>query len=650
MEPKSLIRNRALDIQVLRGISIIFVVSYHLDSDIFTWGYIGVDIFFVISGWLLAPRIASILKCKKMSSYQKALLKKYLLARFRRTYPALITSILVTLPIVTLGLNVGSDLSRSIKQALLGIVHLSNISASTLAGDYFSPNPNAYLHLWSLSAELQIYVIVPLMILLLHTLLSKIGLSKIETPVLFFILLIFSLFTANLLWDSYFSTFFRATEFLMGAISRSLAVKMNKNSYSQIRLNSWAFMSSITSWSALSIFLINEERLYWQLSVVSASSIALFLSQLFEISQKIDSRRNIVLGLLAWFGSISFPLYLVHLPILVTVKHSTLAIYSFSTNRVIISSIALILSIFAAWLIHEYFEYPERQKLATRLLIRNVVVSLLLGITLLFCNANRFFGLNHHNEKPSKVGDKRFLGCDLNVVREEPCIFGDEKSDSRVALIGDSHAVVLAEIMVKKLTPRFRVETWVGSGCKYYDPKIVDEFVDSRMSLGDACFLRNRNFRAELASGAYDHIFVSWRSQDCDINEFMGLCESPFNKLMIKSVSQFSKYTKSFWILGPNLELKRDIDFFWDRSLFGDFTNPVGIYSIKQLENQPFRDLQEIRESGLPYLSPIESMCDASRCRVLSKGNFLLADSNHLSRIGAEEIFHNVDKLVVFGR
>ena len=135
------------DINVLRAISVVSVVLYHADIEIFKGGWLGVDIFFVISGYLITNIIFSEIQNKNFS------LKSFYIRRLRRIFPALYFMLLVTIPFSYILLNPKS-LIEYLNNLKFSLPFLSNVYLSQL--DFYTADPNKFsplLHTWSLSIE-----------------------------------------------------------------------------------------------------------------------------------------------------------------------------------------------------------------------------------------------------------------------------------------------------------------------------------------------------------------------------------------------------------------------------------------------------------------------------------------------------------------
>jgi peptidoglycan/LPS O-acetylase OafA/YrhL len=146
------------DIQSLRAIAVLLVVGYHLNSQLFKFGYLGVDIFFVISGFIITHLILKNQSFHIINFYQK---------RIARIFPAMALVTLTTVAVGSIFLRT-DDLLNLTYQGILSLLGVSNIYFATTQIGYFEIESfrQPLLHLWSLSTEIQFYLVAPIFILL----------------------------------------------------------------------------------------------------------------------------------------------------------------------------------------------------------------------------------------------------------------------------------------------------------------------------------------------------------------------------------------------------------------------------------------------------------------------------------------------------
>ena len=143
---------RRNEIDFLRAISVIAVIIFHLNKEFFPLGYLGVDLFFVISGYLITRNILKDYKDKKFS------FKIFYLKRIRRILPALLVVLLVTTIASTFILLV-ADINKFSESMLASLGFVANFYF-WITGGYFSTSDELkpLLHLWSSSVEEQFYL------------------------------------------------------------------------------------------------------------------------------------------------------------------------------------------------------------------------------------------------------------------------------------------------------------------------------------------------------------------------------------------------------------------------------------------------------------------------------------------------------------
>ena len=154
------------DIQVLRGLAVLAVVVFHANETLFPLGYLGVDIFFVISGFVVTPLILRIFSEYEGGESRSSNIRLFYRRRFYRLAPALAVTLIFSVVSIFLFAPISIH-ERFARQGIATLLLAGNLGAYRYSGNYFSPDPNPLVHTWSLSVEEQIYVFLPLLFLLL---------------------------------------------------------------------------------------------------------------------------------------------------------------------------------------------------------------------------------------------------------------------------------------------------------------------------------------------------------------------------------------------------------------------------------------------------------------------------------------------------
>lgn len=306
------------DIQIYRGICVLSVILYHLSPEIFKFGYLGVDVFFIISGFVISNLIFSKLSDNSFS------LKKFYLQRFRRIFPSLISFILVVQILIYFFLD-HEFISQATKGNLYSLFFLSNVYFSQII-DYFSSSAgkNLIINLWSLSVEEQFYIVFPLLAILLR---KVINLKKI------YLILIFSLISLSFYHQEiyggisflkrifftyenfiFYSPFTRALEFLLGVLAMFLNQSIRKRIYTIKKINKFnIFQLTILT------FMVFGFNVHFD--ILNKIFITLIFFYLLVNEIQIYKKNNFIYRFILFTGNISYSLYLFHQPIFASLRN-----------------------------------------------------------------------------------------------------------------------------------------------------------------------------------------------------------------------------------------------------------------------------------------------------------------------------------------
>lgn len=451
------------DVDGLRALAVLLVVLYHAFPKWAHGGFIGVDIFFVISGFLITSIILKDLQANTFSFvwfYSK---------RIIRIFPALI---LVLVSAVLLGwIFLYSEEYQILGKHIISAVgFFSNFTYLGEAG-YFDSRAveKPLLHLWSLAIEEQFYLIWPLLLWFAY---------KTRVRALYVILLLWAAsFAINIYYahhwpeQDFYSPLSRFWELLTGAFLANLL--LNKNSISLFKFPSWikyslpqisAILGFVMLTVGVTITYSHSRFPAWLalLPVFGATMLIAAGPSAWINRYFLGSRLLVAIGL------ISYPLYLWHWILL-----SFAQIWGpiFVVQRVFLVG----LSIFLSWLTYFYIERPLRNNIS----VKKKALLLVLGMSIiltgaLVINKNGFEqrSINHLSQFETSGQD----GGDGGVT-ENKCGLSDpnlsnffhschqDKRESPVfALVGDSHAISLFPGLVRTSLPQHRWLTISGPG------------------------------------------------------------------------------------------------------------------------------------------------------------------------------------------
>lgn len=334
------------DIQYLRAFSVCIVIIFHSRARILPNGYLGVDLFFLISGFVLTPQLLKIFYSTKNLMQKNSLI--FLKKRFNRLMPALSIATLFNLLILFI-FGAYDQFERTGLQAFYSLIFIGNISAPELSGNYFNPKPNPFLHYWSLSAEWQVYFLIPILFSLIVILQRKSWkltiLNSLILIFVFFLLLSIFAYENNELFG-YFSPITRIWQFAAGSLIFITLGKSDINKYITYVARLVLVLGILVIVQPIPI-----DRLITYL-VTTVVFMSLVMSKL--------QFRNLLEDSLMWIGNISYSLYLYHLPFIY------LALYAPTSGaderfRAIGVIFAIVLTFIAA---HFSYKYVESSKLS----------------------------------------------------------------------------------------------------------------------------------------------------------------------------------------------------------------------------------------------------------------------------------------------
>lgn len=456
------------DIQMLRGLAILSVIGFHGYQKFFSAGFLGVDMFFVISGFVVTPLVLRIFSPR--SSNDSTVFSKYLRFlknRFLRLAPAMTSVIVFSL----LGLLFMSDTDehpRIYKQIILSVMSLGNLGAYSYSGDYFLANPNPFIHAWSLSVEVQIYLLLPLVLVLLSRILilTEERIKKTYLLLGFFSILLFlSLLLPNL--DSsireliFYVPFSRFWQFACGGFISFLPAR---------RLNLGVYSTPFNSVVLLfGLFLLFSPL---KLDSVLAAILATFIAAIIIYFECLSVVPSMIGKALIWVGDRSYSIYLIHMPLLYLAKYSDVTYLPNTSSRALQSITAIALTLFLGSLNYSFVELRFRSNnLKTnrvhfwKLSLLSVSTPIIISGLLLQSYYVDYFGLNRNLAPPAFAGDSS-PDCALPELKRS-CVLNSNSASPRILLLGDSHAAQYGYVF-NEVAARFKAKAIYGalSGCR----------------------------------------------------------------------------------------------------------------------------------------------------------------------------------------
>lgn len=485
-------KNKRFDIQGLRAIAVGWVVLFHAGIPGFRGGYVGVDVFFVISGFLISTHLLEGLERRGRVEFAK-----FYARRARRLLPAAFTVIVLTSGCALAWVS-PVQLPYVFRDAIASLFYVPNILFAINATDYWADKtPSLFLHYWSLGVEEQFYLVWPLVLLILFRVIEKTNRTMVVVTAG-----ITALSFGSCVWLTSYSQPFafyglpaRVWEFGIGALL-AIAQLNTTRPLSPI-------FAGITGWLGLACAIFSGVLFTPTIPYPGYAVAMPVIGTALVIAAGANgsgSGPTALLGIrpLVFLGDISYSLYLVHWPALVLPE----AAHGYMQPLPLWgTALIAVLCVPAAWLLYRYVEQPgmHLRGLVNGRPRRTFAAALaaMIGISSVVM-ACGFAGAHAHldagkpapptqikpdpagtpyvpsNLKPSlrdALTDQPALytnGCHLSRRSTDPrgCWIGDKSSAPRVVLFGDSHAAqwypALSVLVGQGL---IRLETHTKSAC-----------------------------------------------------------------------------------------------------------------------------------------------------------------------------------------
>ncbi|ASY19958.1 acyltransferase [Candidatus Planktophila vernalis] len=457
---------RITQIQGLRAVAAILVTVFH--ARLVPGGFIGVDIFYVISGYLITGLILR--EIEKTGTLD---LRSFYQRRIKRLLP---TSVFVLFVTAIFAWILFPPITRDAlgRDLFAAAAYISNYLFAWWQNDYQNLNatPSPFIHYWSLAVEEQFYLVWPLFILFLARYGKKIVFAGIAITTL--LSLLFSIYLTQVapIW-AFYSLPTRAWELGFGALLLFLPETKKK-----IRILPWLGFFGI----AISSFNFNENTAFpGKNALVPVLATVFLMASIKYWPPMFNDLANSRLS--QWLGAISYPLYLWHWPALV-LPSSALG----RPLRFYERFLCILLTIVLAHYTSKYVEEPLRHKnLSPRTIYKGAAyttaVSLVAGVLISFTSSSIIttkgevsyqFDLVQVMERPGVYGD----GCHVNYgeTKSGYCTYGDKESSKTIVLYGDSHAAQWFPTLEKMATERgFKLVSLTKSACPAVDAKRPDQ-------------------------------------------------------------------------------------------------------------------------------------------------------------------------------
>jgi peptidoglycan/LPS O-acetylase OafA/YrhL len=607
------------DIDGLRALAVLPVVLFHAGFSWFPGGYVGVDVFFVISGYLITALIHEEMMRQEFS------LVRFYERRIRRIFPALFV-MLSACWLAAVCLFIPRDFIDFGKSAWAAALSVSNFLFWRETGYFDAPaSLKPLLHTWSLGVEEQFYILFPLLLAVIYR-----YAGKHRKPIIFAVALLS--FLASV-WETamrpdaaYYLLPSRAWELMAGSLLAVAGIPALRNH----------MLRNLVAVSGLLLILIPVFVYSEHIPFPGVAALAPVLGAVMLIhSGQADTcvSRILKFKALVFIGLISYSLYLWHWPIIVFTKYRALESLSATTGAILVAA-----SFIAAWVSWKWVEQPFRKRKAHSASAGRIVVtgmcamSFIVAIGLMAVLTD---GLPQRlspeaQRYASMMDEKRYFGiydrggCFLDYhqsvadYRPECAEFPEDEDHINVLIYGDSFAAHLYPGLAEVGRPGIEVRQYTATSCRPFP-------------VGDAwCDTIYQNFFSKvLPESETDVILVSayWTP----LYRRLGAAE--FSRRLSETIAQIKKYGKHVVLAGQSPTYRRAIPYMLlVRQVFdGDFYASAASGKVINAELKKIAN-----ETDAVFVDFYNYACNGKSCLAALNGEPLYWDFAHMTLAGSK--------------
>jgi peptidoglycan/LPS O-acetylase OafA/YrhL len=680
----SQIQGRIAGIDSLRAIAVLAVIIYHIRESILPGGFVGVDIFFVISGYVVCKSLLHT-RWNSVSDF----LSQFYIRRIIRILPALLFMLLLTAVVSRMFIPNSWGAASSIKTGKSALVGLSNFHLVYDTDGYFSVNSdfNPFLHTWSLAVEEQFYIFFPLLFLLQHYLCRKSNsrIKKIAGILLFPSLLLSSLIiceseTIQSQSRSYFLLPSRFWELAAGVI----LCQCQDAGYCRPRnkILSTAILFSGILLIFISIFLAIESRFPFPWALAPVSGTLLYITGITQTSNSklFDN------AIMAFVGRISYSLYLWHWPVVVIMRWTT----GIQSPVQLMAAFILTAVIgFASWHFIEMpfqklrsrqddlvsFESPRIRGLfpleinfvnreisyRTVIMVSGLMIVILSNIIYDNISSSLWLPQSITMERDLTKNPWRFATKPTNR-QLLPGDSGRAWSNRRMFIIGDSHAGSYVRIIdllrrEKGVSVYLFTKAGVNLGNMIHPQSPADKALQISL-LEEIQSLARPGDSIMLASLKVLRLATQWGS--LDLQQVIDFRESPgFEDARRLAVADTLSLVQSLHKLGLKVIIEGPKPVYRVPPYrFSDWFNrnhpdAIAGFTLTRdfLEvhcNKAWKSIQEIQniEPGITVWDPFSVLCRGETCSAFDEDKPLFFDADHLTPYGNEKLFPSLVEIL----
>jgi peptidoglycan/LPS O-acetylase OafA/YrhL len=613
------------DIQFLRGISVIAVILFHINNSYLPGGFLGVDIFFIISGYL----ITNIIIKKKIDNNFS--LREFYFARAKRILPALLFVLIITYIICYLTF-LPLDLKIASRNSFFINLFLGNYNYYYFSSDYFGIKSSfdPYIHLWTLSLEEQFYLLYPILFVFFF---NKNNQLILKILLITFIISIYFYFFSKNFNSIFYLLHSRIWQLLLGgAISFIHVKKINfeKNIFNYLAL--FGLILILSSFFLITDIFLNNYRF-----IILAPTIGTFLIILNNKNRFINILEN---KLFVFFGSISYSLYLWHQPLLAFYK-----LYFNEEKNVfyfLLLLLLLIISFLTKIFIEDFFRinFFKKKKLQRKKVFIYSSMSIVMILTIVSFYGNYSYGYPNRNKfyqqfALNQIGLNK--SCNGNINFPSSC---RTSSEPDVAILGNSYAAHLI-FGIKENIPNIKLIQFTYDGCSPLDFDFIkyDKFYTKCEKFNITVY---NELKRDYLLKKLKFIIIAGAENSFKNNQY---------KIELEEKLKIFKENNIKIIFVGNLPLQeKEVNigkcFLLNKLRNNEFGNCN--YPKNNIRNEVLKINEELKKfsifNNFQYFDLIDVLCNQYKCFVSDKNGFYINDVDHFTKYGSNFIINNLLK------
>jgi len=625
------------EIEGLRAVAILLIVAYHAQVPGISGGFIGVDVFFVLSGYLITGHLV-----REAETSGRIRFGAFYARRVRRLVPGLGLMVVATL-IASALIVAPFDMQELSKEGISAGLYVSNILFAQTSQNYFAPSVtnSPFLHTWSLGVEEQFYLVWPAL-LLAGVVIARRRLPRVRQAAIVLLAIVALVsFVINVRWTgdgsswAFFSLPSRAWEFATGGL---VALLVGSKTLKTVQRELVRYTSCLLL--VLATLLFSDSTSFpganALLPVLAAAGILAAGGTNTTADRSLISRALCARPMQS-IGGVSYAWYLWHWPFIV------LAVLAFpsggTTLRVFAAGCSLLVAYATSRYVENPFRFSERLRSSVRLTFASglLVTAVVVGVGMATWGYAVLSNPPSFAQQLGRAGQNFFPNCTYLYSPEGAryCIGGDVRAATTVALVGDSHAGTWFNAMSDvSRTLHVRLMLVAEPGCPFIDVTLKVP-PNGPVSASQCARLRQAGMRfiertKPTAVVLTQHEDVGTIENDSGAIPSVHQQALLWKRAFASFLDEMSRQGIRVGVILDNPTLPYEPAECVTRT--GSVSDCEPTRAVALAPSQPLEKVEHevMAQRNVPNFSPDNFLCNGAGCPLELNGQLLYADTNHL--------------------